>query len=626
MPSSQIFVKSSLALTAIVALLFCVSVSRADEDPANWNIILNKFEIKGNDVYFNGYRKITVNNKRGDEYAELYFFENRFVELKTLKIFLKDSDGNVLKQFEKKDLTKSCGFGAGYQVFDDICYYSLSVTSPQYPYSIEIFEESKYNNLFIFRGTQLPTEVPITSVVCSLVTPIGLPIRYKVYAIPLEFDETILKGNRVLVWTGNDIPKVDDDTLSAIESDWSGLLGIVVDQFKFINSEFSGGTWAEIGKWYAGILKDRYDWDYIKPQLASTGALEDVNKKSLDNIISDYRYVSVSIGTSGWRPRRLDEITKTKYGDCKDLSMLLVNNLRNQNVETYPALMLTRSEGMLDTTFPNFSFNHVITATISGGDTVWMDPTCRTCPLGHIPWADEKNYALLVTDTAGVLVQTSGSTSEQNRIVRLVKAKIDSKRNVRAEIKFMYSGHYASYLRELFSHKTGEELNRFMESILTGKSAKFEVKKYSIENQDNIYKPLIVQISALSERPLRKVGRVIYFDPCLAEPELGVNSSRYEIERPMRFTYPRSVIDSIWLETDSALAIDSMIFPSDDEFVFEIGRWKVSRPESARNSEVLTIFYSLDKSIVPTDKFDDLRKFSDLIENRDKRLIKLYLK
>ena len=614
------------ALTFLFLYPACPFADDVKDESARWDFIREYYEIRGGKVFAKFHKQLNVLSTRGDEYAQLGFFENQFVKIKKLQIKLKDSGGKILNTYDLKDLKKACGYGAAYAVYNDICSYLFSVTAPVHPYIVEVYQEEEYASPFNLRGINLPTKVPITSVVCSLVCPQETAVRHKCYALPLNVNESKVKDSRVIVWSAESVEPLDSDTLDALDYEMAGRISIVVDDFKFIKSAYAGGTWADIGRWYAEILRNRCDWSQIKPSALATHRTGDYCRKSYDDVINDYRYVSISIGVGGWRPRLIDDITNTKYGDCKDLTMLLLSELRNNHVETYPALILTRGEGIIDTTFPNFGFNHLIAASISDGDTVWMDPTCRNCPLGQVPWQDQNTYALIITDTAGILVRTPISTAADNRVVRHVNATINADLRLRVEMRFEYTGQRSSSLRDSFSHMTQAELTHLVESILAGKSATYTVKNYSIENLNDIYKPFLLNVSALSINPIKKVGHVFYIDPCVIEPGLGVTLSEYERVRPIKFSYPRTTIDSVRLVFDSGLTIDSLVLPAALEYSSDLGNWKISSSvtdSGAHNEIVLTLTNTLDKIVILSEQFEELKKFSAIVESRDKRLVKV---
>ena len=154
------------------------------------------------------------------------------------------------------------------------------------------------------------------------------------------------------------------------------------------------------------------------------------------------------------------------------MSMLLVRELRRKNVEVYPANILTRSGGSkIDTAFPSFRFNHQISVAVTSNDTIWMDPTCRTCPLGVIPWQDQNNYALIITDTGGVLARTPTSKAEDNAIVRNTKIMVDRNLIVHSEIVTKYTGQLSQGWRNSFEQMTNQELIQFVESMLKSKGS-----------------------------------------------------------------------------------------------------------------------------------------------------------
>lgn len=92
------------------------------------------------------------------------------------------------------------------------------------------------------------------------------------------------------------------------------------------------------------------------------------------NYIGDWRTLK-----GGFSPRSLDEITATKYGDCKDFSTLLTALLKKMNVDASIALVYRSSPEMMnpfDFDLPAVShFNHAIVRISDKGKTYWVDPT-----------------------------------------------------------------------------------------------------------------------------------------------------------------------------------------------------------------------------------------------------------
>ena len=617
-------------LIFIAALILSSVIATAnDNKSAQWDFIRKHIEVKGDRVIIRTHSQITINNPAGDEHSELSFSEDKLNRLKKLKIILKDSHGKTIKEYKKKNLKKLCGFGASFQVFDDICYYIFEPTPPGYPFTIEYSYEKHLQNKFFLRSIYVPTKLPVTSLSCTLIYPAGVNIRHKSYALPIEAIEINIGNKMALVWSGADIAPLDFDTLSSIDYHLAGLITLVVDEFEFIKSRFFGASWKEIGNWYAGVLKMRYDWNRIKAENCVPDLDIDDLKYVFDGVIGDYRYVSVSIGVSGWRPRQFDDIIDTKYGDCKDLSMLLVSELRNKNVEIYPALIMTRSSGTIDTAFPCFNFNHLISVAVTSDDTLWMDPTCRSCPLGVIPWQDQNNYALIITDTGGVLARTPTSKAKDNTIIRNIRIRVDRDLIVHTEIDTKYTGQLGMIWRSSFQLMTNQELIQFGESMLSGKGTASKILDISYQNLNKLYEPLYLTIKAKSIRPLRSVRKTAYLDPCVVEPGIGFTESDYNRIRPIRLRYPRLVIDSVWLAVDSVLGAIEIVLPQADTMQNDVGYWSITSDSMSSDvsmQQIVTATYALEAAVIEPDKFEQLKKLVAAVENRNKRLVKIKLK
>ncbi len=88
------------------------------------------------------------------------------------------------------------------------------------------------------------------------------------------------------------------------------------------------------------------------------------------------RYHSVSVGEGGYRPRPLEQIWRTRYGDCKDGSVLLTAVLRRLGIDAVCAMVNTAIGDDLVEAPPNpMAFNHCIVRARIGGETVWLDST-----------------------------------------------------------------------------------------------------------------------------------------------------------------------------------------------------------------------------------------------------------
>ncbi len=101
-------------------------------------------------------------------------------------------------------------------------------------------------------------------------------------------------------------------------------------------------------------------------------------RAAVDWVQSNIRYFAMAMGNHNIRPRPLRETCATRFGDCKDKTVLLVALLRELGFEAWPALVNTYGQHVARHGGPDqYAFNHAIVAYEFGGRLRWIDPTLQ---------------------------------------------------------------------------------------------------------------------------------------------------------------------------------------------------------------------------------------------------------
>lgn len=88
----------------------------------------------------------------------------------------------------------------------------------------------------------------------------------------------------------------------------------------------------------------------------------------------DVRYLALAMGEGGYVPATADETWRSRYGDCKGKTVLLLALLHALGVQAEPALVSTRLGDGLDQQLPLVSwFDHVIVRAEINGQVYWID-------------------------------------------------------------------------------------------------------------------------------------------------------------------------------------------------------------------------------------------------------------
>ena len=146
----------------------------------------------------------------------------------------------------------------------------------------------------------------------------------------------------------------------------------------------SFADWAEVGNLfaphYAVTEADRRAVADIVREIEAAHAVPGERAlAALPRVQDDIRYVSLSMGDGGYVPRRPETVLARRYGDCKDVTLLLLALLDGLGVEATPVLVNTSQQGgVFRDTLPSQQFDHVVVQAVVDGETIVLDATTNS--------------------------------------------------------------------------------------------------------------------------------------------------------------------------------------------------------------------------------------------------------
>lgn len=228
-------------------------------------------------------------------------------------------------------------------------------------------------------------------------------------------------GNRtVMIWWTKDVPWIRPEMFAPPpDSNDTGMWIAVA----------APGSWADIGRWYAGLSHDRLRVDSVlrdtvRAVVGHAASLDDSIRAIHRWVAQDVRYVSVSLGIGGYQPRPPDTVLSTGFGDCKDKATLFVAALGVIGVEAYPVLL--DAGGRPDRALPTIgAFNHEIAAIKRPTGYQFVDLTLEFSRFGTLPYPDEGQFALVVhpnghTDEVTIPPDPPGANESTTRFVGML--------------------------------------------------------------------------------------------------------------------------------------------------------------------------------------------------------------
>ncbi|QDV41861.1 Tetratricopeptide repeat protein [Stieleria neptunia] len=301
------------------------------------------------------------------------------------------------------------------------------------------------------------TGVPIRHSVASISIPEDLTLNYKVLGLDIEPTETRKNGRRELVF-----PTGPQPAISSIEA------YLPADQSP-IPTLFAGTavSWSDCANEYSELVDQQIS-------AAANGAaawsldLTEIRKMSREKairalsqqVLNAVRYTGLEFGSSSFVPQPPSTILQRGYGDCKDMSTLLVSGLREIGIESYVALL---SSGTGLDSIPEVPalrvFNHAIVY-IPGEPDYWIDLTSPETPIGKIPASDQGRLAMIASGETTGLVRIPLAPSSENHSIFERRVKLSDDGTNRITEQNRYRGVYASSMRSVVQQMDESQLDR----------------------------------------------------------------------------------------------------------------------------------------------------------------------
>ena len=560
--------------------------------------------------------KITIYNTLGEQYNRVYFYENNSSQVDDVSLSVLNTDGSILYKREKKNFIKQCGYGA-FGGYNDNCIYFLDAEATHFPYTIEFSYTKKCNSLLYLTGEKFQEDIPVERVSYKIFNYDNSVIHYKLYGDSTLPIESYLGDGVSYEWELNDLPALTSISYLPADAREEIKLKIVCENLAFNEYALPEVSWQGIGLWYNQLLIGKFN----TPPDSDTLSIEEI----YNTVINNVRYVAIEIGIGGWQPYDAVLTETRKFGDCKDMSTLLISRLRNQNYQAFPVLVLTRDNGRIDKNFPSLTFNHAITVAIHDNDTIWMDPTCNSCAFGELPGGDKDIDVLVITEDGGKIRRTPKDRPEDNQLIRNTKISIGSDRSISIVSRSVLFGQNGRGTREYLSDKSENEKSTYLERYLNRKETIFKLDSFQFENEDLISEPFVMEIKSTTLKPVDKIGNKWYINPFISFREKNLTKVK-TTERiyPINLGFPYEVIDTILIELDSTIAIDSVVLHNSDSVVTKDLAFYSDIKSTENGFCCIVSFYRNSYQIDP-ENFSEYELFYKKIKEITSQYIKLFI-
>ncbi|MBN1697553.1 MAG: DUF3857 domain-containing protein [Spirochaetales bacterium] len=284
-----------------------------------------------------------------------------------------------------------------------------------------------------------------------------------------------------------------------IEISWEPYQDMEASEVPEIHIGCASNTWkGEVDSYLDEIeekLVPREDVVRLSDGLVS-GCTNDEEKieKLARYVQANYTYKAIEFGRRGWVPNDGDVIIHNKYGDCKDLSLLLYLMLKAEGILSH--LVLTSTSTVVAPDLPDLDqFDHVLLYIPGVGDGQFLDPTNKSYDITRLPPEGLSGQYCLVLDRQNPrIIRMTSYPAHCNAIEseRTLEVGDDDSINVRETLYFkLYAASFLrAYLNQFDNSQRQTQIQSYMASILPG----VKLKKMETLNLDDTGKDFILHL------------------------------------------------------------------------------------------------------------------------------------
>ncbi|MEG1586924.1 MAG: DUF3857 domain-containing protein [Bacteroidales bacterium] len=554
----------------------------------------------------------TILNKEGKEEAAFICYCDKFRELKQFSGELYNAQGVLIRKFKKSDLIHTEYFEG--LASDNYTYYLDAPDIQSYPYTIKYEWELKHKDGLI----SYPVFVPQTSynqAVDTAVYQITLPaqenLRFRSLNSNIEPVESTEKNRKSYLFTyGN---------LNAIEHEPMGLsLTAMIPHVYFTPEEFSfeGTTgnisdWNNFGKWQAELLNNRDILSEeakrkVKELTAGCGSDREKVNALYDFLGKTTRYVSIQLGIGGLQPTPAQDVFKTGFSDCKGLSNYLKALLSEAGIPSvYTVISTTRSHLLPDFASAN-QMNHVILQVPLPGDTLWLECTNPEEPFGYIHNQIAGHDALLIHPDGGEIYRLPQKKDSLHKECYYADIYLGADGNAKGVVsRKSWNSQYENRCH-LIKLEDAKQRDR----------VRGEIKLPSVRIQELTMKENKCADPSFEVRYEAELGygtqtgNRLFIPANIFRNTLSEFSSRKPRTQPIALSAGFTDSDTIHIHLPEGYNIEST--PAPQCINNDFGSFSaIILPGERKISVIQTL--SLKKGIYPVEKYEDFRKFTEVV-------------
>jgi transglutaminase-like putative cysteine protease len=354
-----------------------------------------------------------------------------------------------------------------------------------------------FNDIFGFQSTE-----PMLSATYSVDGPAKLPLTSEIYHRERATKITETKspaGDRIhYAWSVQRAPQLVPEAAMDFSTEVP-MLVVTTDP-----------SWQHFSKWWA---------DLTAPQLVASAEMkakvkeltkdaktdEDKIKALYDFVAQDIRYRGLGVGPrTGYTPRKAEETFTSRWGVCRDVSILLTSMLRESGLEAYPVLT-----NVGDPVLPKLAydgFNHAIVAMPkAGGGWRYLDPTAKN-NTSLLPGYEAEQDTLVSTSKGEGLSRIPAVEPAANLGHAIAQTTIRPDGSMTSTVKLETKGMFDLVLRSGAAMMSEDQMHDAIEELLHHSLPDAKLLSVKMSSAMKLFEPMTLTVEIEVPNAAPKTG------------------------------------------------------------------------------------------------------------------------
>jgi hypothetical protein len=356
--------------------------------------------------------------------------------------------------------------------------------------------EGYFNDIFGFQSTE-----PLLSASYTVDGPAKLPLTSHIYhaarTSKIETAKTKAGDRMLYKWTVKNVGQLVPEPGMNFTTEMP-MLVVTTDP-----------SWQNFSKWWAKLVEPKLvatpDIKAKVKELTKNAKTEDEKVRALyDFVAQDIRYRGLGVGPrTGYTPREAQETLTSRWGVCRDVSILLTSMLRESGIEAYPVITNVGDPVLEKIAYDGF--NHAIVAIKKGNDWQYIDPTAKNNN-ALLPGNEAEQHTLIASPQGSGLSKIPAADPSVNLGHAIATTTIGADGSMTSKVKLETKGVFDLVIRSVAAMMSDDQQKEIVESLLNHSLPDAQLVSFSMTSALALFTPMEVNIEIKVPNAAPKTG------------------------------------------------------------------------------------------------------------------------